>query len=234
LKYRHLLAAMSLAAATCGGAAAEAAAVSGQVLRPDGSPVAAARVTLQNTLLGAVTGPDGRYSIQGVPSSRYILLVEAFGFDTENMVIDLKTRASAEADFRLERNNWIPQAAALHSEPKPERLAEKAAYLGSLSRVTPRERPNIVIVVLDDLGYGDLSSFGNRLIKTPEMDSVADAGVRLTSFYSSSPVCTPSRASLLTGRLPVRSQSAEHVFSPTGSPTAQIRRALGRPNPYYS
>lgn len=56
--------------------------------------------------------------------------------------------------------------------------------------------PNIIIVLADDLGYGDLSISGNQLIATPHLDRMAREGVRLTSFYASANVCTPSRAGL--------------------------------------
>lgn len=64
--------------------------------------------------------------------------------------------------------------------------------------------PNIVFIYADDLGYGDLRSFGARAIETPNLDRMAADGLRLTSFYSVSPVCTPSRAALLTGRYAAR------------------------------
>ncbi len=63
--------------------------------------------------------------------------------------------------------------------------------------------PNIIIVLADDLGYGDLSISGNQLIATPHLDRMAREGARFTSFYASANVCTPSRAGLLTGRYPI-------------------------------
>lgn len=64
--------------------------------------------------------------------------------------------------------------------------------------------PNIVLIYADDMGYGDLSSFGAKAIKTPNLDRMAAEGLKLTSFYSVSPVCTPSRAALMTGRYTAR------------------------------
>jgi len=65
-------------------------------------------------------------------------------------------------------------------------------------------RTNIVIITADNLGFHDTGCYGNREIKTPNIDQLADEGVRCTSFYSASPTCTVSRASLLTGRYPQR------------------------------
>ena len=69
----------------------------------------------------------------------------------------------------------------------------------------PGQPPNIVIFFADDLGYGDLGSFGHPYIRTPNIDTLAANGQRWTDFYVAAPVCSPSRAALLTGRLPVRS-----------------------------
>ncbi|GAF02010.1 sulfatase family protein [Saccharicrinis fermentans] len=63
-------------------------------------------------------------------------------------------------------------------------------------------QPNIVVILCDDLGYGDLSSFGHPVIKTPNLDQMANDGIKFTNCYSAAPVCSPSRAGLLTGRSP--------------------------------
>jgi len=66
-------------------------------------------------------------------------------------------------------------------------------------------RPNVVLILADDLGYGDLGVQGSRAIDTPHIDRIAAEGVRLTDFYAAASTCSPSRAGLLTGRYPARS-----------------------------
>ena len=72
--------------------------------------------------------------------------------------------------------------------------------------------PNIVIILADDLGYGDLGCYGSPNIRTPNLDRMAAEGMRFTQFYSVAEVCTPSRAALLTGRYPVRSGMCNNRF----------------------
>jgi arylsulfatase A len=77
--------------------------------------------------------------------------------------------------------------------------------LAGCVRATEPTRPNFVVIFADDLGYGDLGSFGNPVFRTPNLDRLATEGQRWTEFYVAASVCTPSRAGLLTGRYPVRS-----------------------------
>jgi arylsulfatase A-like enzyme len=77
----------------------------------------------------------------------------------------------------------------------------------------PRRLPNIIVILTDDQGYGDLGSYGHPTIRTPNIDRLAAEGQRWTSFYAA-PVCTPSRAQLLTGRLAVRTGLAGGVLFP--------------------
>ncbi len=73
------------------------------------------------------------------------------------------------------------------------------------------QKPNIVVIFCDDLGYGDIGPFGHPTIHTPYLDKMASEGQKWTNFYAAAPVCTPSRAGLLTGRLPVRSGMASKM-----------------------
>ncbi|MFI4849983.1 MAG: sulfatase-like hydrolase/transferase [Gimesia chilikensis] len=67
-----------------------------------------------------------------------------------------------------------------------------------------QQRPNILLITADNLGYGDLGCYGNKVMQTPRLDQLAREGARLTDFYTASPTCTVSRATLLTGRYPQR------------------------------
>ncbi len=80
-----------------------------------------------------------------------------------------------------------------------------ACMIGPTSRIGPKsataiERPNILVILADDLGYGDLGCFGAPDLKTPHIDRIASSGLTMDNFYANCPVCSPTRAALLTGR----------------------------------
>jgi arylsulfatase A len=87
-------------------------------------------------------------------------------------------------------------------------MIQRREFLGLLASAAiaaTKAQPNIVMIYADDLGWGDLGCYGNPTIRTPNLDRLASEGARFTQFYSAAPLCSPSRASLLTGRYPVRS-----------------------------
>ena len=66
------------------------------------------------------------------------------------------------------------------------------------------QKPNIVLILVDDMGYGDIGAFGNDDVQTPYLDALAQEGICFRQHYSGSPVCAPARAALMTGRYPHR------------------------------
>ncbi|WP_310538517.1 sulfatase [Phenylobacterium sp.] len=96
-------------------------------------------------------------------------------------------------------------------------------------------QPNFIVILADDLGYGDLGCDGGTIIRTPHLDQMAAEGVRFTDFYASANVCTPSRAGLLTGRYAIRSGLAHEVIQPadtTGLPLSEITIATALGDAY--
>ena len=92
---------------------------------------------------------------------------------------------------------------------------------------TPR-RPNVVLILADDMGYGDLSSYGNDLIETRHIDGIGRDGVRFTAGYSSAPLCSPSRAGLVTGRYQQRFGFEQQVSSGAFPERREVRDDEGR------
>src|SRR5215472_13959393 len=86
--------------------------------------------------------------------------------------------------------------------------------LNSAALAAEPRKTNILIIVADDLGYGELSCQGNPQIPTPNIDSIARNGVRFTSGYVTAPMCSPSRAALMTGRYQTR---FGHEWTPIGA-----------------
>ena len=93
------------------------------------------------------------------------------------------------------------------------RRAFVTSCLGALA--APQRRPNIVLILADDLGYGELGCQGNPQIPTPHIDSIARGGVRFTDGYVSAPYCAPSRAGLMTGRYQTRFGHERNVVGET-------------------
>ena len=88
------------------------------------------------------------------------------------------------------------------------------------------DRPNVIFIVADDLGWNDLSSYGNRFTETPHLDAMARDGIRFTNAYAAASLCSPSRAALMTGLHPVRVNITEHMH---GNQPAGPNRKLKTP-----
>jgi arylsulfatase A-like enzyme len=114
-------------------------------------------------------------------------------------------------------------------------LGIAAAAAGQTQPASP-QRPNVVLIITDDVGYGDIGSYGAVDIRTPNIDRLAKEGVRLTDFYAA-PQCTPTRAALITGRYQQRVQleralgstgpALEQGLSPTGRSLPQLLKTNG-------
>src|SRR5687768_10640180 len=90
-------------------------------------------------------------------------------------------------------------------------------------QINAADKPNILVIVSDDHGYGDVGAYGCRDIPTPHMDSLAANGVRFTSGYVSGAYCSPTRAALLTGRYQTR---FGHEFNPGPGPVEGMKMGL--------
>ena len=117
----------------------------------------------------------------------------------------------------LSRENNDSHSGRMEIKMKPVRYVAGIALLltmGPVVFVSGADQPNIIILFADDLGYGELGCQGNPEIPTPHIDSIASNGVRFTSGYVAGPNCSPSRAGLLTGRIPTR---FGYEFNPIGA-----------------
>ena len=96
------------------------------------------------------------------------------------------------------------------------------------SRESEADRPNIIFIMADDMGYGDLGCYGATKIPTPNMDQVAREGMRLMDAHSSSAVCSPSRYTILTGRYHWRTRLQAGIVGLWGAPLiASDRLTIG-------
>ncbi len=96
------------------------------------------------------------------------------------------------------------------------------AMISSTSRAA--ERPNVVFFLVDDLGWTDLGCFGSSFYETPHVDALAKSGMRFTNAYAACPVCSPTRASILTGRYPSRTGITDYINAGGGNQPEKWRR----------
>lgn len=109
----------------------------------------------------------------------------------------------------------------------PERDARPASAVIREIQGFTGKRPNIILILADDMGYGDLGCYGSKAIRTPNIDRLAHDGVRFTDFYSSSAICTPSRAGLLTGRYAHRTGVTFPISAGTDTFSRNMLRRIG-------
>jgi len=121
---------------------------------------------------------------------------------------------------------WIQLASHRYEQlDDAPHVASKRGYLEGVANAAAQQagaRPNVVLILFDDLGYGDLGSYGASAIRTPRMDALAAGGVRLTDYYAAASVCSPSRAGLLTGRYPPRTRVTQVPMTEGGSSSAPL------------
>jgi arylsulfatase A len=97
-----------------------------------------------------------------------------------------------------------------------------ALFAGTL-RAEQASRPNVIVILVDDMGWTDLTCYGSDLHQTPHIDRLAEAGMRFTNAYASAPVCTPTRAALLTGKAPARlNMTIWHEYAKTPPQNAKM------------
>ena len=111
-----------------------------------------------------------------------------------------------------------------HRDFHPERA--EAVLSGVTPLAAGEAAPNIVLILADDLGYGDLGCYGSTAVATPVLDDLAAQGARLTGFSSCAPLCSPARAGLLTGRYSIRTHVTVPLY-PTGSPQELFISTIG-------
>ena len=110
----------------------------------------------------------------------------------------------------------------------PEKDAQPVSDVVQRSSDAPSRPPNIVLILADDLGYGDTGAYGNELIRTPNIDSLANQGARFTDFYASDSSCSASRTGLLTGRYALRAGINFPLLAANAPWRERVMRPIGR------
>ncbi|MEM9837619.1 MAG: sulfatase-like hydrolase/transferase [Pseudomonadota bacterium] len=196
----------------------------------DDFPLAGVIVSVDGQHHAVRTDHTGQFSFKVHGTGEVTLHAERYGFNDTRLVVDEDRSSDSILTINMKPTDQVLEAAANARTQFEEHLPEKEAYLEELRRLSPKAMPNVIFILFDDLGYGDLSSYGSQMIDTPAIDAAAKAGALFTDFYAGAPSCTPSRASFLTGRYPNRSLASNHVFYPDEHPVTLFRRALGYAN----
>ena len=100
-------------------------------------------------------------------------------------------------------------------------LVVVSVFLFSISAAAA-DQPNVVILLMDDFGWGDPSCYGNTMIHTPNMDRLAKEGVRFTQGYVASPICSPSRCGIITGQFPARWKITSYLQTKAGNKACEM------------
>ncbi len=111
----------------------------------------------------------------------------------------------------INRRHFIKQAG----------LATASVLFGC--QVQTRHKPNIIFILIDDLGWKDLGCYGSRFHETPNIDKLAAEGMRFTDAYAACPVCSPTRASILTGKYPARLHLTDWLPGRRNLPCQQLK-----------
>lgn len=121
------------------------------------------------------------------------------------------------------RSRLVPQSKWKFTAAIAKFALAITSLLNAGSVTADESRPNILVVLCDDLGWGDLQNYGHPHIKTPHLMQLAKDGIQYTNFYSAAPVCSPSRVGLLTGRNPNR--AGVYDWIPSADPEKPLRRS---------
>src|SRR5262249_3985178 len=104
--------------------------------------------------------------------------------------------------------------------------AVSAVLLVATPSLSAAERLNVVVILADDLGWADLGCYGSKYHQTPHLDKLAAAGARFTDAYAAAPVCSPTRAALLTGQYPARLNLTDWLPGRTDRPDQKLLRPV--------